>query len=72
MYGGKELPKQRGIYSEILTTEDTKHLQVRNCARHPALANHCFFVIIGGVHVRSPTDQLHPIQQEVGHSTRPR
>jgi hypothetical protein len=22
--GGKELPKQRGIYSEILTTEDTK------------------------------------------------
>ena len=29
MYGGKELPKQRGIYSEILTTEDTKHLQVR-------------------------------------------
>ena len=27
MYGGKELPKQRGIYSEILTTEDTKHLQ---------------------------------------------
>jgi dynein heavy chain len=27
MYGGKELPKQRGIYSEILTTEDSKHLQ---------------------------------------------
>jgi hypothetical protein len=25
--GGKELPKQRGIYSEILTTEDTKTIQ---------------------------------------------
>lgn len=25
-----DIPKQRGIYSEILTTEDTENLKVRN------------------------------------------
>jgi len=28
MQNGKEIPKQRGIYSEILTTEDTANLNV--------------------------------------------
>ena len=28
MLPGKEIPKQRGIYSEILTTEDTQNLNV--------------------------------------------
>jgi hypothetical protein len=28
MQNGKEIPKQRGIYSEILTTEDTTNLNV--------------------------------------------
>jgi len=30
MLNGKEIPKQRGIYTEILTTEDTQNLNVRN------------------------------------------
>lgn len=25
---GREIPKQRGIYSEILTTEDTENIKV--------------------------------------------
>ena len=28
MNGGGDIPKQRGIYSEILTTEDTDNLKV--------------------------------------------
>lgn len=31
MYG-IEIPKQRGIYSEILTTEDTENLRVSSLA----------------------------------------
>lgn len=33
MYG-IEIPKQRGIYSEILTTEDTENLRVSSPAAH--------------------------------------
>lgn len=44
--GAGDIPKQRGIYSEILTTEDTENLKVKsqNCLK-------CSYVV--GLNYRS-------------------
>lgn len=50
---GIEIPKQRGIYSEILTTEDTENLKVSHHARvHPQCIEANFpFLFIGGINL---------------------
>ena len=34
---GREIPKQRGIYSEILTTEDTENIKVNTRVKNFSL-----------------------------------